>query len=357
MADNRLDGRDAGGRRAGGRWARTLGLVFGALAASAASSASADENLDFYKGKIVRLVNGGAAGSGYDLYSRMLAPYFEKKLGTTVIVESRPGAGMMTAMNHVGVAAPDGLTMMLAPGEGAVLAKLVDDTALRFDLEKYGLLARVNTAPRVLIVNPNTPYKTVDDLLKQTKPLQIGANGKTDAASDTSAVFCHALKLQCKITIGYKSSNDFSMAAIRGEVDGTILVEDSSARYAQGGQLRGVVVIARERSRLMPDVPSVYDAAKLDKEATWWLDFREDVRKVGRLLIVPPGMAPNRLAFLRKVAKEVLTDPDAVKDFAAKQQPAFYGDPGEIGKIISTVTNLPPERRKEVKHVIMEKYY
>lgn len=337
---------------------RFMGALLGAVCIALAPGATlADENLEFYKGKVVRLVNGGSAGSGYDLYSRMLAPYLEKKLGATVIVESRPGAGMMTAMNHVAIAPPDGLTLLLAPGEGAVLAKLVDDTALRFDLEKYGLLARVNTAPRVLIVNPKSPYNTVDDLLKQTRPLQIGANGKTDAASDTSAVFCHALRLQCKITIGYKSSNDFALAAIRGEVDGTILVEDSSARYAQGGQLRGVVVTARERSRLMPDVPTVYEAAKLDAEALWWLDFREDVRKIGRLLIVPPGMAPARLAFLRKVTKEVLTDPEAVKDFAARQQPALYGDPEEISKIIQNVTNLPPARRQEVKHVIMEKFY
>ena len=99
-----------------------MGALLGALcAALAPGAASADENLDFYKGKVVRLVNGGSAGSGYDLYSRMLAPYLEKKLGTTVIVESRPGAGMMTAMNHVAIAPPDGLTMMLAPGEGAVL--------------------------------------------------------------------------------------------------------------------------------------------------------------------------------------------------------------------------------------------
>ena len=322
-----------------------------------AGAARADENLDFYKGKIVRLVNGGAAGSGFDLYSRMLAPYLENKLGATVIVESRPGAGMMTAMNHVAIAPPDGLTIMLAPGEGAVLARLVDDTALRFDIEKYGLLARVNTAPRVLIVNPNSPYRTVDDLLKQAKPLQIGANGKTDAASDTSAIFCHALKLQCRITIGYKSSNDFAMAAIRGEVDGTILVEDSSARYAQGGQLRGVVVTARERSRLMPDVPTVYETVKLDAEATWWLDFREDVRKIGRVLIAPPGMAPDRLAFLRRITREILTDPEAMKDFAAKQQTVLYGDPEEIGKIISIVVNLPPERRKEVKNVIIENFY
>ncbi len=334
------------------------GLLAAGLCCVAAlcGQAKADAAQDFYKGKIVRLVNGGAAGSGYDLYSRMLAPWLEKKLGATVIVESRPGAGMMTAMNHVWIQPADGLTLMLAPGEGAVLAKLVDDTALRQDLAKYSLLARVNTAPRVLIVYPQGPYRTVDDLLKQDKPLQIGANGKTDAASDTSAIFCHALKIRCKITIGYKSSADFALAAMKGEVDGTILVEDSSARYAQGGQLRGVVVTARERSRLMPDVPTVYEAAKLDAEAMWWLDFREDVRKIGRLLIAPPGMEVDKLAFLRKITRDVLTDPAALAEFAAKQQPAVYGEPEEIAKLISDVLGdkLPAERRKEIKHVIME---
>jgi tripartite-type tricarboxylate transporter receptor subunit TctC len=338
------------------RFARLAAVVV--LSVTASGSVRADPILDFYKGKTVRLVNGGAAGSGYDLYSRMLQPYLEKKLGATVIVDSRPGAGMMIAMNHVWIQPPDGLTLMLAPGEGAVLGKLTDDPALRFDLMKYGLLARVNTAPRVLIVYPKSPYYTVADLLKQTKPLEIGANGKTDAASDTSAVMCHALKIQCKITIGYKSSADFALAAVRGEVDGTVLVEDSSSRYAQGGQLRGVLVTARERSRMMPDVPTIYEAVQLDQEAQWWLDFREDIRKIGRLLIVPPGMDAEKLAFLRRVSKEILTDPEALADFDKRQQPALYGDPDEIGKLMErSLVGLTPERRQEVKHVIIDKYY
>ena len=321
-------------------------------------SAQADPILDFYKGKVIRLVNGGSAGSGYDLYSRMLAPWFEKKLGATVIVDSRPGAGMMTAMNHVWIQPPDGLTLMLAPGEGAVLGKLTDDRAARFDLMKFGLLARVNTAPRVLIVNPKSSYVTVANLLKQTKPLEIGATGKTDAASDTSAVMCHALKIQCKITVGYRSSADFSLAAIRGEVDGTVLVEDSAARYAQGGQLRGVLVTARERSKLMPDVPTIYEAVPLDQEAQWWLDFRENIRKIGRLLIVPPGMDAEKLAYLRKVSKDILTDPEATADFEKRQQPALYGAPDEISKLMeSSISGLSPERLKQVKHVILEEYY
>lgn len=324
-----------------------------------ASGAAADPTLDFYKGKTVRLVNGGAAGSGYDLYSRMLAPWLEKKLGATVIVESRPGAGMMTAMNHTWIQPPDGLTMMLAPGEGAVLSKLVDDQSLRFDLTKYTMIARVNTAPRVMIVYPKGPYHSVADILNTQKPLQIGSNGKVDGVSDTTAMFCHAMKIPCKLTIGYKSSADFALAAIRGEVDGTILVEDSAARYAQGGQLRGIMTMARERSKIMPDVPTIYESVKLSNEAAWWLDFREDVRKIGRILIGPPGMEPAKLDLLRKVTKEILTDPEALKEFAAKQQPALYGSPEEMTAIVNRILGegLPQARREEIKHVIMQKYY
>ena len=314
---------------------------------------------DFYKGKTVRLVNGGAAGSGYDLYSRMLAPWLAKELGTTVVVESRPGAGMMTAMNHVWGAAPDGLTLMLAPGEGAVFAKLTDDPALRFDLTKFPIVARVNTAPRVLIVNPDGPFKKMADFAKPPKTIFIGANGKTDGASDTSAVVCHALKLPCKIMIGYPSSKEFSMAAIRGEVDGTILVDDSAMRYSDNNQLRALAVISRERAPLMPKVPTIFEELKLDAEATWWIDFREDLRKIGRLLIVPPGIAPERLAYLRMIAKKVLNDKEALAEFEQRNQPALFGEPEDMAKLVTKALDgsIGEARLRELKYVITEKYY
>ena len=322
-------------------------------------AARADAAADFFKGKTMRLVNGGAAGSGYDLYSRMLAPWLEKKLGVTVVVEARPGAGMMTAMNHTWIQPADGLTIMLAPGEGAVLSKLVDDQSLRFDVAKYSMIARVNTAPRVMIVYPKGPIHSMADILKLDKPLQIGSNGKVDGVSDTTAMFCHAFNLQCKIVIGYKSSADFSLAAIRGEVDGTILVEDSASRYAQGGQLRPVMTMGRERSRIMPEAPSIFEATNVTAEQAWWLDFREDVRKIGRLLIGPPNMEPARLALLRRVTKEILTDPEALKEFEAKQQPALYGDPQEMSELVNRILGegLSAARKAEIKHVIMDKYY
>jgi tripartite-type tricarboxylate transporter receptor subunit TctC len=338
--------------------------LFGALAlclavAAGDAQAQTQTQAEFFKGKTIRLVNGGAGGSGYDLYSRMLAPWLGKHLGANVLVESRPGAGMMTAMNHVWGAAPDGLTLMLAPGEGAVLAKLTDDPALRFDLTKFPILARVNTAPRVLIVYPNGPYKTMQDFAKPAKPIFIGANGKTDGASDTSAVLCHALKIPCKIMIGYPSSKDFSLAAIRGEVDGTILVDDSAMRYSEGNQLRPLAVISRERAPLMPTVPTLFEELKLDAEAAWWIDFREDLRKIGRLLITPPGMDEARLAYLRDVSRKVLNDPEALAEFAQRNQPAQYGEPDEMAKLVKRALDgsIGAERLTELKFIITEKYY
>jgi hypothetical protein len=59
----------------------------------------------------------------------------------------------------------------------------------------------------------------------------------------------------------------------------------------------------------MPDVPTIFESLHLDQEQQWWLDFREDLRKIGRLLITPPGVDGDKLSFLRRISKEILTDP------------------------------------------------
>jgi tripartite-type tricarboxylate transporter receptor subunit TctC len=198
-------------------------------------------------------------------------------------------------------------------------------------------------------------------MLASGKRVQIGANGKTDGASDTSAVMCHAMKIACKITIGYPSSKDFAHAVVTGEMDATILVEDSSARYAEGEQLRPLVVTSREKSHLMPSVPTIFEAVpnRIDAEAAWWLDFREDLRKIGRLLVVPPGISAERLAFLREVSKKVLTDKDALAEFEQRNQPALYGDPEEMTRLVTKALDgsIGEARLRELKHVITEKYY
>src|SRR5690348_17271570 len=82
----------------------TIGVAVCALPARAQEAEKA-----FYAGKTVRMVVGSGTGGGYDVFSRMIAPYLSKVLGTTVIVENQPGAGGLLALNRLYTAPPDGL--------------------------------------------------------------------------------------------------------------------------------------------------------------------------------------------------------------------------------------------------------
>jgi tripartite-type tricarboxylate transporter receptor subunit TctC len=330
-----------------------------AILVVASVSVRAETPAEFYKGKTVHFLVGTSPGGGFDAYARLLAPYMSKKLGANVIVENKPGGSHMVAMNAVWQATPDGLTVDIAPGEGAVLGKLLNEPGIRFDLTKFPVVARINTAPRVLIINPKLPYKTLADIKASGKTLVMSFAGKTDGASDTATVFCYALKLACKMIIGYPSSKEFTLAAVRGESDGTVLTEDSALRFSANGELRPIVTTGRERSDLLPDVPSAFEAAKIDADGVWWLDFRDDVRKLGRLLVTTPGTPPDRLAHLRATMKSIETDPATMKEFEDKGQPLTYGEPEEMSKIIAGFLggSLKPEKVKEIEHVITEKYY
>ena len=83
----------------------------------------------FYAGKTVRMIVGSGVGGGYDVFSRLIAPYLSKTLGTTVIVENVPGAGGLVALNKLYVASPDGLQISLVQGTMAAVAQLTGDQA------------------------------------------------------------------------------------------------------------------------------------------------------------------------------------------------------------------------------------
>ena len=314
---------------------------------------------EFFQGKTVKLMVGTSAGGGYDLYARMFAPHYAKRLGATVVVENRPGGSHMVALNAVHAATPDGLSMILASAEGAVLGRLLGEPSIRFDLSIFPAIARVNTAPRVLIVNPGMPYKSVAELKASGRLLTMGFAGTTDGGSDTGMIMCHALELKCKSIIGYPSSKEFSMAAVKGEVDGTVLADDSAARFSDGGQLLPLTVIGRDRSLLLPKVPTVFEAVQLSAEAQAWVDLRDDIRKLGRLLVTTPGVPADRLAHLREAARDVLTDPANVKEFESRGSPVQFASADEMAPMIKRLLGggVSSEQVKELRHIIVEKYY
>ena len=106
----------------------------------------------FYAGKTVRMIVGSGPAGGYDIFSRLIAPYLARTLGTTVIVENQPGAGELIALNRLYVAPPDGLQISLSNGTSAAFAQLTGDQAARFDLAKFTYLSTVGAPPGLWLV-------------------------------------------------------------------------------------------------------------------------------------------------------------------------------------------------------------
>src|SRR3546814_3869998 len=92
-------------------------------------------------------------------------------------------------------------------------------------------------------------------------------------------------------------------------------VSDGTARtLIAGGQLAPVAVLSRQRSTLLPEVPTIFEVATIGDEQAWWLDYRAGLTELGRTLIAAPGTPDDRLAVLRQAVDSVLNDPVVVAE-------------------------------------------
>ncbi len=325
--------------------ALTLGLAL--------MPAQADEAA-FYKGKTVRFTVGFGPGGGYDAYARMIAPYLGKHLDATVVVENQPGAGGMVALNRLATAEPDGLRLMIVQGVGAALAQISEAKGVRYDLATLGHLGTVAASPWMWMAGPSTKFKTPQEALSLEKPLLWGGSGPTDGSSDGASFTCEALKLKCRIVVGYRGSNDVALAVTRGEMDGLYLSDTSVANFVKGSpELRVIAAMGRKRSRFFPQVPTIFESMKLNDEAAWLFDFHSTIEDLGRILVTTPKVPAARLAFLQQAVAKTLQEPALIKEGEKTQRYIDFVDADATRKgVLKVVSEITPQQRKLVQSII-----
>src|SRR3954454_6506018 len=148
-------------------------------AVSASPGRAQDAEKAFYAGKTVRMIVGSGVGGGYDVFSRLIAPYLSKTLAATVIVENVPGAGGLVALNKLYIAPPDGLQISLVQGTMAGIAQLTADQAARFDLAKFTHLATVGAPPGLWLVGPDSPIREAQQAIDAKKKWRSPSPGGT----------------------------------------------------------------------------------------------------------------------------------------------------------------------------------
>ena len=164
---------------------------------------------DFYQGKTLRVIVSTGPGGGYDAYGRLLSRYMSKYLpgNPNIIVQNMPGASGMAAANHLyNVAAPDGLTIGSFQRQIA-FAPLLSNPAARYDAQKFNWLGTSSSFQNdasFLIVRKQLGIRTVDDIRKLNRPLQLGVGGRTSVGYEGARVISAVLNLSINIIVGYE---------------------------------------------------------------------------------------------------------------------------------------------------------
>jgi tripartite-type tricarboxylate transporter receptor subunit TctC len=275
--------------------AACLALVVG-LAPNAASA---------YPTRPVTLVLGFAPGGPSDVMARIFSRKLEQVLGQPVVIENRSGAGGNIAGEAVARAAPDGYTLLLAnSGILAANAQLYKRTG--FDAERdFAPITRIGAQANVLVINPSVPAKTLAELIAFAKE----GSGKISYASGGHGSSPHLaaelLKAEAKINlvhVPYKGTGPALQDVVAGHVQMMFAAVSPAKPLMEGGKVRALGVTTLQRTALLPDVPTVAEAAIPGFEAVAW-----------HALVAPAKTPPDVLATLHKAMTTTLRDPEVSK--------------------------------------------
>ena len=312
-----------------------------------------DAEKAFYAGKTVRMIVGSGVGGGYDVFSRLIAPYLAKTLGATVIVDNVPGAGGLVALNKLYIAPPDGLQISLVQGTMAAVAQLTADQAARFDLTKFTYLSTVGAPPGLWLVGPDSPIREVQQAIDAKMKWRWASAGGTSGLGIGAAFTCEALKLDCHIVQGYKSSADAGLAVTRGEMDAVYVPESSANHFVKSKQNWALATISRTKSQFFRDRPTIFEVAKIDADRIWAMDYLANLEGLGRLLMAPPGIPPARLAYLRAAVKETLHIPQLIAEGEKMERIIEYLDPAAtLQNAVAAVGSVTPEQKLRVLNIL-----
>lgn len=323
-------------------------VLCAACAGGGAVQTTADDDSGAgFKGETIHFIVSFEPGGGYDTIARAMAPYLEEELGATVVVENEDGAGGLLAANQIYAAEPDGLTIGFFAGQGIAGASLAEAEGVQFDLEKFSYVARLSAEQRVLVSSPRGPYDTIEDV-RSGKQLTFASAGTGAADNIDGAVLYPVLGIDGKIITGFEGSDDTALAITAGDADvgsGTIA---SRLEGIENGDLRPVLVLGKQRSATLPDVPTLVEL-DLDEPSRSLAAMHLNLQHMGRMVWAPPGVPEDRLDALEDAFKAASTNPELVKKMAKAGETMDFASGEEARAVAADVLDAPDEYRSLVK--------
>ena len=335
------------------RWHFTT--IFAILVAQLAfaANATAETVADFYRGKTVRVVIGYGAGGNYDLYGRLATEFLGRHIpgNPTVIAVNMPGAGGFKAVDYLYRVAPQDGTHLGAVAQQLALTLLVDDK-MGIDPRRFSYLGRLTSMVDVAVALPKSGLKSFEDTRK--REVTVGAGKSTS----TSAIYARALNAYAgsrfKIVTGYSGTAEIQLAAERGEVDvnGGESLPAIIVQYPEWLQGKAVLLYQNglKRYSMLPQVPTMSELSS-SEEGRAVMGVLAGTSEIGRSILVPPGVPPERVAALRTAFQAMLKDPQFIAT-TEKRKLMIDGATGEqMDAVTRDTMKLPKDTVEALKRL------
>lgn len=286
------------------------------LAALAAALPASAQN---YPGRPIRMVVPTSPGGVTDIVARVVAPQLSEALGQNIIIDNRAGAGGIPGTDMVARAAPDGHTL-LAVFDSFVSNPHVFRNAPYDTIRDFAPVSLLVRGPQLLVAHPKLGVKTFNEFLAAAKSRRVPVVFGTAGAATSSRLSVELFRITTKLDttlVHYKGGGPALNDLLGGHVEAMITSSALVMPSVKSGRLNVLAVSSRQRSALVPGVPSISEFYPQFEAQSW----------VGMLA---PAKTPA--AIIRRLNAEL------VKLLAAPEQTARFGGLG-----YETVGSTPEE--------------
>lgn len=308
----------------------TIGKTIAALLLLVAATTGFTQP-DAFPSRPITLVVPYPPGGGGDLHARMIGQKMSENLNQQVIVENRAGAAGIIAAQFVKRASPDGYTLLQGnisthAMNQSLYSKLPYDPVK--DFVPITLLMRFSA---LVVVRTDSPIKSLPDLLALAKSKPGGLTFATPAIGSTGQLNGETLK---KLTgadlrhVAYRGSAPAMQDMLAGNVDMMIDTVGNLGAQIAGGKLRALAVLAKERDRTLPQVPTAQELGYKGVDVTYWLG-----------VLAPAGTPQPVVRRLHDEFVKASQDPTFIKNFSGRGFDIVTSTPEEFAAVMKYDTD------------------
>jgi tripartite-type tricarboxylate transporter receptor subunit TctC len=279
-----------------------------------------------YPAKTIKLIVPFPPGGFTDATARVIAQHLGARLGQSVVIDNRPGAGTSIGAEMVARAQPDGYTLLYS-GASTFTVNPVLLPNLPYDpLRSFSVVGIVCRTPMMVLAGPGVPANNVKELvaLVNANPgkYAYGSFGSGTISHMAAEVFNKAVGIKL-LHVPYKGSGPLMNDMVGGQVPLSFDTLVSAAPQLKAGKVKAIAVMTKERTALVPDVPTVAESGYADVDVVTWIG-----------LVAPAGTPDPVLRKLREEVAAVVAMKEVQEAFRAIGVEPVRPDPENFVKVV-----------------------